>query len=64
MATSWAKETKNSSTWTNEREYKPPAKFGKAKFDRSRFEKDKAGTGQSWTNETKNSSSYTNETEN
>lgn len=60
----WSNETKNSSTWTNEKEYKPPAVFGKAKFGRSRFGKIKAGEAQDYTNETKNSSSFSNETKN
>ena len=52
--TSYNNETKNASTFTKEKETIPPAKFDKAKFGKSRFDKKEAGSGQKYTNETKN----------
>ena len=64
MATSFTNEEKNDSTFRKEREHKPPAVFGKAKFGKSRFSKIRAGEGQEYTNEDKNDSTFTDESKN
>lgn len=54
-------ESKNTSTFTNEKETNPPSQFGVATFGKSKFSKGQAGSQTPFSNEQKNTSTETNE---